>query len=325
MLYFVLMVTLSHKAKQFSLVLAKLLLVGGALYYLIQQLQQKNISNFDGIVSNFSVFSLLGIILLSFLNWFFEFLKWKNLVSSFQKITFKQSVEQSLGSLTASIFTPNRVGEYVAKCLYYSKEKTKRIIFLNFLGNITQMTVTVFFGVFGVLFYFIFSPFSFDVEYNANEKGLIFWLPILLVILLSVLLFYYKKINFYGYSAEKIIVKMQLYPARKHFVNVQYSLLRYIVFSHQFYFLLLIFQVDIPYSDAILTIFTMYFLASVIPSIHLMDVVIKGSVALFLFGKLGVNEWVIASITIIMWFFNLVIPVLLGSFFVLKFKPKMDL
>ena len=68
-----------------------------------------------------------------------------------------------------------------------------------------------------------------------------------------------------------------------------------------------------------------FFLASVIPSIHLMDVVIKGSVALFLFGKLGVNEWVIASITIIMWFFNLVIPVLLGSFFVLKFKPKMDL
>ena len=121
---------------------------------------------------------------------------------------------------------------------------------------------------------------------------------------------------------EKIIVKMQLFPARKHFVNVQYSLLRYIIFSHQFYFLLLIFQIDIPYSDAILTIFTMYFLASVIPSIHLMDVVIKGSVALFLFGKLGIPEWKMITITSVMWLFNLVIPVVIGSFFVMKYQPN---
>ena len=79
---------------------------------------------------------------------------------------------------------------------------------------------------------------------------------------------------------------------------------------------------EIPYPDAMLTIFTMYFLASIIPSIHLMDVVIKGSVAVFLFKNLGVDEWLILTVTMMMWILNLVIPVIIGSFYVLKYKPN---
>jgi uncharacterized membrane protein YbhN (UPF0104 family) len=314
------MISIPHKAKHFLLVLTKVLVVGIAFYYLYSQFQEKSSTTFHFIALNLTVLSFIVILLFSILNWFFEFLKWKNLVSSFHKITFKQSVEQSLGSLTASIFTPNRVGEYIAKCLYFSKEKTKRIIFLNFLGNFTQMMVTVLFGMVGMLFYFVLS--SYDLNFLYDENGFLFWLPIIVAFLFLIFIFFFKRVEFYGYSIEKLKVKMQLFPARKHFVNVQYSFFRYLIFSHQFYFLLLIFQVEIPYPDAMLTIFTMYFLASIIPSIHLMDVVIKGSVAVFLFGKLGVNEWVVLSITMLMWILNLVIPVLIGSFYVLKYNPN---
>ncbi|WP_321539989.1 hypothetical protein [Flavobacterium piscinae] len=134
-------------------------------------------------------------------------------------------------------------------------------------------------------------------------------------------LIYSKKWRFYGYSIDNLIGKIHLFPARKHFANIQYSLFRYLVFSHQFYFLLLLFDVNLPYPDALLTIFTMYFSASVVPTIHLMDVVVKGDVAVFLFGKLGVNQWTIVSITTLMWLLNLVIPVLIGSVFVLNYKP----
>lgn len=313
------MISIPHKAKHFFLVLAKVLVVVFSFYYLYSQFEQRTNATFHFMALKLSVFSFAGIVFMSVLNWFFEFLKWKNLVSSFHKITFKQSVEQSLGSLTASIFTPNRVGEYIAKCLYFSKEKTKRIIFLNFLGNFTQMLVTVVFGIIGLLFYFVLS--NYDLNFLYHENGFLFWLPIIGVFLFLIFIFYFKRVEFYGYSIEKLKVKMQLFPARKHFVNVQYSFFRYLVFSHQFYFLLLIFKVEIPYPDAMLTIFTMYFLASIIPSIHLMDVVIKGSVAVFLFGKLGVDELSILAVTLIMWILNLVIPVFIGSFFVLKYNP----
>ena len=147
------MVTLSHKAKQFSLVLAKLLLVGGALYYLFQQLQQKSISNFDGIVSNFSAFSLLGIILLSVFNWLFEFLKWKNLVEVVERISLYTATKQVLAGVTAGLFTPNGIGEYAGKALYFPKNETKRILFLNVICNGIQLILTIMFGTLGLLYF----------------------------------------------------------------------------------------------------------------------------------------------------------------------------
>ena len=101
-----------------------------------------------------------------------------------------------------------------------------------------------------------------------------------------------------------------------------FSIFRYVVFSTQFLVLLLFFDIDIEIVVAFSTLFTMYFLASILPSIHLMDVAIKGSVALYLFSKLGIEDWKILTITSLMWIFNLVLPVVLGSYFVLRFKPK---
>ncbi len=314
------MISIAYKSKQILLVIFKLLIVCGAVFFLLSELKQKEEGvNWNIIIERFSFITFLGVLFMSLLNWILECLKWKNLVSSFTKISFSTAVEQSLGSLTASIFTPNRVGEYAAKCLYYSKEKTKKIIFLNFLGNSTQMIVTIFFGMIGVLFLFILSTLFGD--YESFENSSLFWLPIVFIFGLLLFVFKIKKWRFYGYSIEHLWGKIRLFPTRKHFANFQYSVLRYLLFSHQFYVLLLVFQVEMPYSDAILTVFTMYFLASVIPTIHLMDVVIKGSVAVFLFGKLGVDEWIIISITTLMWLLNLVLPVLIGTFYVVKYKP----
>lgn len=315
-----LMNAISYKAKQFLLVLLKLLIVCGAIAFLYTQLKSKDLSDWYLVSQKFSLLSFSGIVFLSFLNWLLECLKWKNLVSSFKKIKLRQAVEQTLGSLTASIFTPNRIGEYVAKSMYYPKEQIKKIIFLNFLGNAVQMLVTVFFGIIGCVFFFVLSPDRFDENYF--KTGFVFWLPVISAFGLILGLFFFKKWRFYGYSIDHLIGKIHLFPAGKHFANVQYSILRYLIFSHQFYFLLLLFDVNVSYPDALLTIFTMYFFASVVPTIHFMDVVVKGSVAVFLFEKLGVNQWTVVAVTTLMWLLNLMIPVLIGSVFVMKFKPK---
>ena len=69
----------------------------------------------------------------------------------------------------------------------------------------------------------------------------------------------------------------------------------------------------------------MYLLASIIPSIFIFDVVIKGSIAVYLFTFLGVNEFTILSITTLMWIFNFVLPSIFGSYYVLNFNlPEID-
>ena len=67
----------------------------------------------------------------------------------------------------------------------------------------------------------------------------------------------------------------------------------------------------------------MYLLASIIPSIFIFDVIIKGSIAVYLFSLAGVNELIILSIITLMWGLNFVTPSVFGSYYVLNFNfPK---
>jgi hypothetical protein len=91
------------------------------------------------------------------------------------------------------------------------------------------------------------------------------------------------------------------------------------------YYLLTIFGVDISYFEAMVVITSMYFLASIMPSISIFDVVIKGSVAVFLFDFIQVNELTVLSCITLMWLLNFVLPSVFGSYYVLNFKlPKVE-
>ncbi len=305
------MISIPHKAKQFLLLIIKLLIVSIALFYIYQQLQGDKKINWNVISSYLSLQSIGILLLFSTINWTLEIFKWKHLVSSFKEITFLESANQSLGSLTASIFTPNRIGEYGAKVLYFTKENSKQIVLLNFIGNSSQMLVTTFFGVIGILII--------DLNFQVSN-----WVIFGVLIGSTLLLFLFKNVEIYGFSIQKLIQKITSFPLVFHRKNLLLSVLRYLVFSTQFYFLLLIFDISIPFEIAFGTIFSMYLLASIIPSIHLMDVAIKGSVAVYLFGLIGVESWKIIAITSLMWIFNLVLPVIIGSYFVLQFKPNKE-
>ena len=304
------MIAISHKAKQFFLVTVKLLIVSGALYYIYWHFNGDKKIDYNQIKSYLSFKTLLILTAFSCVNWILEIFKWKHLVSSFKEISFMEAMEQSLGSLTASIFTPNRIGEYGAKALYFPKENTKQIVLLNFIGNSSQMLITTVFGLIG-MFLIGFSLFQFVSV----------WLTLSFILVGIIIVYIFRNIEIYGFSIKKLVQKIGSFTLKFHLNNLGLSVFRYLVFSIQFLFLLSIFDIELDFSVAIGTIFTMYFLASIIPTIHFMDVAIKGSVALFLFGKLGVEDWKIAAIISIMWVFNLVLPLLVGSVFVLKFKP----
>ncbi len=299
--------------------------MGLSLYYLYVEFDKRSSYHDFIFPESFPVYGFIVLVLLSIFNWSFEILKWKNLLSSFRKITFKEAATQTLGSLATSVFTPNRIGEYVAKCFYFDRKHAKKIIFLNFLSNSTQMGVTLFFGVFGVLFYYILVPSSVDFSHFTLQSSFVLGLFVFLFLLLFGIVVYFKKIEIYGYSLELLFAKFQLFSSKRHLKNIQYSVMRYLIFAHQFYLALLFFGVQISYPDAMITLFTMYFFASLLPTIHLMDVVIKGSVAVLLFSNLGVNEWAVLSVSFVMWLLNLVLPTILGSLFILKPNSKLKL
>ena len=305
------MITISHKAKQFLVFSVKLLIVVGAFYFIYNQLASNDKldwNKFEKLVQKkASVLGILFLLSFSVVNRYLEILKWQNLVSFIKPISVGESTKQVLGALTAGIFTPNGLGEYAGKALYFDKTKTKQIVFLNLICNGIQMILTVIFGTIGLLI----------IGYWKWSLGILG-----LSIFLFLFSFFSKKITIKGYSIEKLLEKINEISKSIHKKNIFLAVCRYLVFSHQYYFLFLAFDVDLPYVTMMATIAVVYFLASSLPSFQFLDFAVKGSVAVFFFGKLGVNEWIVVFISTLMWFLNVVLPVVIGSYFVLKFKPK---
>jgi hypothetical protein len=305
------MLSISHKAKQLLVLLIKLLIVGCAFYFIYDQLANNDNLNWTLFLEKFnknkSVLGISFILLLSVLNRFFEILKWQNLVSILKPISIFEATNQALSSLTAGLFTPNGVGEYAAKALFFEKSQTKNIIFLNLICNGAQVIVSVCFGIIGLLY---LGYFKWVLIIIGSASGIL------------ILLFALKKINIKGYSVELLIQKLNEIPRKIHQKNCYLAVCRYFVLSHQYYFLFLAFDVKLPYFTLMAAIASVYFLASSLPTFQFLDFAVKGSVALYFFGILGVNEWIVVFISTIIWFLNLVLPAIIGSYFVLVFKQK---
>ncbi|MFA9190493.1 hypothetical protein AAGV28_03845 [Flavobacterium sp. FZUC8N2.13] len=311
------MISIPHKTKQFLVLLIKILIVAGAFYFIYNQLANNDQLDWQKFIvlfqKNQSFLGISFILLLSILNRYFEILKWKNLAQYIRKISVSESTKQVLAALTAGLFTPNGVGEYAGKALFFNKSEAKKVVFLNLICNGIQMVLTVVFGIFGLLYfnalYHVITPKTVLILF-----GIIF--------LLFGILFFSKKINIKGYSIEKLIHKINEIPKPIHQRNILLGICRYLVFSHQYYFLFLAFDVHLPYLILIATIASVYFLASSLPTFQFLDFAVKGSVAIYFFGILGVNEWIVVFISTLMWFLNVVLPVIIGSYYVLNFKTK---
>ena len=311
------MITIPYKAKQSAVFIIKLLIVIAAFYFIYNQLINNDQLDWDKFLVLFKKNQTIGgvffLLALSFLNRFFEILKWQNLVSFFRIISLSEATAQVLGALTAGIFTPNGLGEYAGKALFYEKTITKKIVFLNLICNGIQMILTIIFGIIGLLY--------FNANYNLIATKYLF-IVFGLLIFLILILFFIKKITIKGYSLEKLIEKINEIPKSIHRKNIVLGICRYLVFSHQYYFLFLAFDVHLPYLILMSAITSIYFIASSLPNFQFLDFAVKGSVAVYFFGLLGVNEWIVVFITTLMWFLNVVIPVIIGCYFVLNFKLK---
>ena len=310
-----------YKTKQFFFVLIKLSIVVGAFYFIYSKITKNEsleFSTFLSFLNEKNVFSTKNIsilILLSFFNWFFEILKWQHLVGTLKHISFISALEQSLGGLTASLITPNRIGDYGAKAIYFTKKLRTKIVLLNLLGNMAQMTVTTLFGIVGIFFFL--NAYSIDINFYKVTR---FASIILIIGLLALFGMKQKRFKIKGVSFTAILTFIKSISIKTHSLNLSLSFIRYLIFSFQFYYLLIAFGVDISYANAMMAITSMYVLASIVPTISIFDVVVKGSIAVFLFDYLHISELTILSITTTMWLLNFVIPSIIGSYFVLNFK-----
>ncbi|WP_177762808.1 lysylphosphatidylglycerol synthase domain-containing protein [Flavobacterium sp. I3-2] len=307
---------LNNKAKQFLTLIIKLTIIGLAFYFVKNQLAEKPL-NLDilreSLNGKYAYLYIFIILLLTFLNRFIEILKWRNLIQVIEKISIWESTKQVLSAITLGIFTPNGIGEYAGKVLFYKKEDAGKVILLNMICNGVQVIYAISFGLIGVFY----------INHLHNFIPDIYFLYLFLILSAAVILILsIKNIQIKGFSLESIFKYIGEIKKSIHRKNLILAFCRYFVLMNQYYFLYKLFDVEIPYFVLIGVVSAVYLLASSLPNFQIIDFALKGSVAIFLFGLFGVNEWVIAIVATLIWMLNLVIPISIGSLFVLFYKPN---
>lgn len=305
----------SHKATQFLGYSVKILILTAAIFFVWKRMTQDTISILENFKNNFiSLFTYSNIailLLLSTLNWVFEVVKWKTLASHCSSLSTKESIQQVLKAHITSLITPAKMGEYGAKALFFQSHQRKQILFLTLLGNGYQMLVTTVFGTIGIgICIFIIFPSYIWYYIVASLLGMLF------VYMIPQLL-HRIRWSIKGYSWQRIHQFMKTIASATKQKTWVFSFVRYLLFAHQFYFLLTLFYVDVSYPLGMGLITTMYLVSSLIPMLQLFDVFVKTGVAVAVFSWIAVPETTIVTITFLMWFFNAVLPIIPGSYFVL--------
>ena len=317
------MFALSHKSKQYLLLALKVLILTFTFAYIyLKVLHNETINTygfFEKIFSKNALLPILGFILLASFNWFFEILKWKTIVSEIKSITFLISLKQSLASLTVSLATPNRIGEYGAKAYFFNKNLRKKVMLYNLFHNTIQMLITTLLGVFGLIVLFKKNKFGFAIDHIVLK--IIILALIVLGVLIVGFLFRKQQIIIKGLTISKLFDNLKGLSIGIKLKMILFSFIRYLFFGYLFYQLLLFFGAYINMTEAIPYIFSMYFLASIIPALSIFDVVIKGGVAVWVFSLLGVSENIVLSTVFCMWILNFIIPSIIGAYFLITYKP----
>jgi len=311
------MKALPDKTKQFFVFIAKILVVGGAFYFIYNRLSDGSQFNparlYDAVSQPGSVLIIAAVLFLTVMNRFLEVLKWQALSGTLRPISLGKSAAQVLAAVTAAIFTPNGLGEYAAKAFYYKKEEAGQVVFLNLICNGVQMIIAVLAGITGLV--------VFNVMYSVIPNSLLLLILAGIAVVVGVV-FASRKITIKGYSIQRLIEKIQELPKSVHRKNMLYAVLRYSCIVLQHYLLFVLFDVAVPSYIMLPAIAGIYFLGSSLPNFTFIDFAVRGSVAVFFFGKIGVDEWIVVLAATLQWMLNIVLPVIVGSYFVLTFQRK---
>lgn len=282
-------------------------------------------------------FSIL-LFLLMVANWSLETLKWRFLVSKVEKVDFGSACIAVLTGITVSIFTPNRVGEFFGRAFVLRKANPAKAILLTLVGSMSQLLVTVMAGSFALAFFLPgYVPFS-----GMWSSGMYLSVVAGMALVNIVFVLFYFNVpllgSFSAWLAAKNWSRLSGYLrvlndfSRTELLKVLLlSLARYVIFSVQFFLVLMLFGVPVTPLSAVLAIPVIYLALAAIPTVALSELGVRGSVALFVLGMVipgsALNHTIEAGLSIAivsaataLWFINLAVPALAGMLFVYRLK-----
>ena len=268
---------------------------------------------------------LVLVFSMMFLNWFLEIQKWRLLIKPLEPLTLGAAFTGVFAGITVSSFTPNRTGEYVGRVFVLKRNNRWQAVILTMAGSIGQITSTFIAGIIALLFF---------IPRVQLLNGMDLYLQLLAIALLCVLLIAYfriahvhalfVRIKFLRRIMKYLSVVKTLQPSVMFKVLI-YSLSRHLVFSTQFFLLLYIFEMPLSYGVGLMLSSVVYLMISVVPTIALTEIGVRGAVSIFVFSLFFQNtvadmELIVITAGFLLWLINLVMPAIIGALLINRLK-----
>lgn len=261
------------------------------------------------------------------INWSLEALKWKLLLKNKEKISFIVAIKAVLSGASISAVSPNRIGDYFGRIFVLKNTKFWEGVFITLIGSYAQTITTLIFG--GIALFWFIAPSLLSAE-NIDSIKLIYF-QYAYFIFLSILIVLYFRISIIVNLVPQKWIKIHKYvnifikfKFKQLSIALLISILRYVVFSLQFYILLLAVGINfINLVDGLLITSAIFLINTIRPSIALLEVGIRGSVAIFVLGLFLANKQYSLQLdsaallaSSILWLINIILPAIIGLFFI---------
>lgn len=271
------------------------------------------------------VINFILVFILMFVNWSLEALKWKLSVQNVQPISFLKALKAIFSGVSFAVTTPNRMGEYIGRVLYMNEGNRLKVISLTILGSLSQLIVTMLFGLLALL---ILKADLINVQLTIYNE----WADVIFIvgmIFFGVLTVFYFRIGWLTRWIEKIpaikkyiwlINELEKADTTLLFRLLSISMLRYLVFATQYFLLFSFFGVEVDWWTGFWATALVFFIMAITPTIALFEVTQKIFITEGIFSIFSTNTLGIAFVTTTIWFVNLIVPAAIGSLLILGIK-----
>ena len=321
--------------------LIRLAIIAATYIFLYRQVfLKRNLEDVYAVIMDFlhsPVFrqGMVVLFILMLVNWSLETIKWKILIARIERVGFWNALQAVMAGVSVSIFMPNRSGEYLGRVFILRKANRLEGVLITIIGSISQMIITISLGLFGFLAFYYEYLHKPGVLHDYIGASLILLIPVA-VFLLLVLYFHLHALTpllsrFLRGRWEKYIRYAEVFSGYSNFELLKVlllSLVRYAVFSTQYYLFLMLFGVHLPFMQAMALVSVIYFGMMFLPSVALTELGVRGSLSIYIFSfyfkKMGLvpdpHLLGIFAASSLLWLVNIVLPALAGTFSVFNLK-----
>lgn len=275
-----------------------------AIYYQVGKNENLNIygTKIQAQLKQISILSIVILLLLMLLNVWVESIKWKTVLASENKISLGAALKSIFVGQAFAFYTPNRVGEYAGRTLMLTSGDKVIAIGRMAWSSYAQLIVTIVVGAFALFFH----------------PPILSWLrwatPILMLI--ALVIYFHQRpftgwLKIFNFLHIETTLKLQL---------LLLAFLRYGVFILQYCWALHILNMPIPYVEFIIGIAVMFLCLSVLPTISLTELVIRGQLILLIMAPCYQNGLMLITLSTLIWLVNFLLPAIIGAFLLLGFK-----